>query len=122
MIPKLETPFTTHDARESATLRSTSGKVEHCQGKSDAYLFAACDKIDALEARIKLADALADAVRKKLPDLDCLMVPIGGGNPYLHCRLCGVTNVQLNMGENSRKHSCDEWAEVREALAALEAE
>lgn len=35
--------------------------------------------------------------------LDC-MVPIGGGNPYWHCKYCGVTNVQLNMGEHSSKH------------------
>jgi hypothetical protein len=42
---------------------------------------------------------------------DELMVPIGGGNPYYHCKHCGVTNVQLNSGSHSRSHAkwCEYW-------------
>lgn len=74
---------------------------------------------DALRARLAAAAKVVEAARKYRRDPDDCMVPIGGGNPYYHCKHCGVTNVQLNMGESSQKHA--EWCEYRETADLAEA-
>ena len=61
MIPKLSVPFSVKAARDSATLRFSNGKVEHFQGESDAFLFAACDYIEKLEAEKAALVAVARA-------------------------------------------------------------
>lgn len=51
-IPLLEKLFSVQGARNSLTLRFSDGTVEHVQGDSSAYLFAACDRIEELEALV----------------------------------------------------------------------
>lgn len=81
------------------------------------------DERDRALRRLEAAERVVELARRELPDLDDLMEPIGGGNPYYHCRRCGVTNVQLNMGEHSRKHrpECDDFFGLRALIAAYAA-
>lgn len=76
---------------------------------------------DALIAELEAARKVVEAAKSfnQDPDEIC-MVPIGGGNPYYHCKSCGVTNVELNMGEHSRKHEAwCEWGNIAELNDAL---
>ena len=41
-------------------------------------------------------DAIIERVSLAKHRQESFMVPIGKGNPYLHCRDCGVTNVELS--------------------------
>ena len=70
-----------------------------------------------------MLDVLEAAETVEPCDDESWMVPIGGGNPYYHCRSCGVTNVQLNMGEHSRTHAewCDAITPLRQSLKRLRA-
>jgi chromosome segregation ATPase len=66
LIPKLAKPFTVQDARESVTLRFSDGRVEHYQGLDTAYLFAACDRIEQLEAALQEKEAHFTAYQAKM--------------------------------------------------------
>ena len=53
---------------------------------------------------------------RTVPDL---MEPIGGGNPYYHCVVCGITNVEIT----SRGHDCErdhDGEDIERLLAEVE--
>lgn len=70
--------------------------------------------------------AIKDLAEARLQEADGIMQPIGGGNPYLACRFCGVTNVQLATEDGRYCHAqwCEATALKQEAenMVALVAE
>lgn len=71
-ISKIGKPFTVEDARRSATVRCSDGTIEHYQTSEAAYLFAACDEIDALRARVAFLESVIETFRSTPGIPECL--------------------------------------------------